>query len=245
MKLRKSLLLIAVMALLTALTVPLAQAGEKKGGPAGKKAGPGKKGTCKQASGKKGSKGAAQKRPGKKGKGQKKGGCKKNSGKKKGPGKVGASAPDCGNPGGSSQCYIDVTVNQGSPLTGAICDSFDNGSGVCIGSSTGTAGWRQSGFSPKYGIGTWFTWDHGSPRDVEMLVKASFTITESFIRGNVPSGGSATFNVTDAWSRYGDAHWKTVSTGGSPGTPGGPLYIDYEHRTLGSYVHMFGYLVRK
>ncbi len=224
MELRKSLLLMAVMALFAGFAVPAAQAGKgpKQSSP-GKQAGGGKKkANCK-----------------------KKGGCKKKSGKKKGSGKVGAAAPDCSNPGGSNQCYIDVVVRQGSPTTGAICDSFDNASGVCIGSSTGTAGWRQAGWFPKQGIGTWFTWEGGNPRDVEMLVKASFTITESFIRGNVPSGGSATYNVTDAWNRGTNAHWKTVSTGGSPGTPGGPLYIDYSHAVLGSDVHIFGYLVRK
>jgi hypothetical protein len=68
---------------------------------------------------------------------------------------------------------------------------------------------------------------------------------EAYIRGDVPSGGSATFNVTDAYNRGSDVHWKTASKSGTPGTPGGPLYIDYEHKFIGSYVHMYGYLVRK
>jgi hypothetical protein len=51
--------------------------------------------------------------------------------------------------------------------------------------------------------------------------------------------------VTDAWNRLSDVHWKTVSTGGNPGLSGGPLYIDYGHGALDTYVHMYGYLVRK
>jgi hypothetical protein len=31
---------------------------------------------------------------------------------------------------------------------------------------------------------------------------------------------------------------------GAPGSPGGPLYIDYEHKFVGSYVHMYGFLER-
>ena len=51
--------------------------------------------------------------------------------------------------------------------------------------------------------------------------------------------------MTDAWNRQSDVHWKTVSTGGKPGTPGGPLYINYDYKFVGTYVHMYGYLVQK
>jgi hypothetical protein len=160
-----------------------------------------------------------------------------------GPKKVG-EVPECGG-GRPDQCRIDVYVRQGSPTTGASCDSFDRSEGFCIGSSSGTSAFAQPGFFPRQGLSTDFTWKGGNPRDVDYTVNAQFTIVQAKIVGNVPSGGSATFNVTDAWSRASDVHYKTVSTGGNPGQPGGPLYIDYSHEFVGSYVHMFGYLVPK
>lgn len=189
--------------------------------PAGDKAGSGNQGACK-------------KHPKKKG-------CKKGDGPKTGVGDV----PDCDS-GAPQECHVDITVRQGAPTTGATCDSFDNGEGLCLGSSTGTTRWTEPGYSPKIGIGVSFTWKaHGAPRDVDYTANDSVTIVQAYIRGDVPSSGSATFNVTDAWNRQADVHWKTVSTGGAPGTRGGPLYIDYEHKFVGSYVHIFGYLVRK
>lgn len=242
MKLRKAFQLLAAMALVLGLSLPAAvQAAPQKGESPGKKKGAGKK----RGSGKCAAKGGGKTSAKPRGKG--KGNCKKGKGKGVG-GEPGANAADCSNPGGAGECFIDVWVRQGSPTTGAICSSFDNRDGECIGSSTGTRGWRQPGFVPKQGIGTWFSWSSpggGAARNVEMLVKASFTITESFIRGNVPSSGSSTFNVTDAWNRDTNAHWKSVSKGADPGLVGGPLYIDYSHEILGSYVHMFGYLVRQ
>lgn len=179
------------------------------------------------------------------------GGCaKKRSGKKKcqnknpGP-KVGTAASDC--PSGGTECHIDITVNQASPTTGGICDSFEDvGSGVCIGPTYGTPGWNSPSYFPQYGIQSWFSWESQGPqRNVEYLAKASYTIVEAVIHGNVPAPSSAVFNVTDAYNRSTGTHWQTVSTGGAPGTKGGPLYIDYNHRVLGSSVHIWGWMVRK
>lgn len=179
----------------------------------------------------------------------KNGGGKKNGGKKGGTGgKVGDAIPEC-DEGTPSTCRVDITVNQGPLTQGAVCDSFDNSSGLCVGGSTGTKAFSEPGYSPRYGIQTSFTWkSQGGPsRDVDYTANANFTIVDSFIRGNVPSSDSAVFNVTDAYSRLSGVHWKTVSTGARPGQVGGPLYIDYDHPRsgIGSSIHIFGYLVRK
>jgi hypothetical protein len=151
---------------------------------------------------------------------------------------------DCSS-GKADLCWIDVTVRQGSPLTGATCSSFSRDSGYCIGSSTGTSRWAQAGFFPKQGISTDFTWKGGTARDVDYTVNANALTVEARILGKVPSPGSATLDVTDAYSRASNVHFKTVSTGGKPGTLGGPLYIDFDYGTLNTTVHMFGYLLPK
>lgn len=177
-----------------------------------------------------------------------KNGGKKNGGKKGGNGKVGDAIPECDN-GTPSTCRVDITVHQGPLTQGAVCDSFDNSEGLCIGGSTGTKAFSEPGYSPRYGIQTSFTWKSqgGAAREVDYTANANFTIVDSFIRGNVPASNSAIFNVTDAYSRLSGVHWKTVSTGAGPGQIGGPLYIDYDHPRsgIGSSIHMFGYLVRK
>lgn len=176
---------------------------------------------------------------------KKKSGKKKCGGKKSGP-KVGDTAnDDC--PRGATECHIDIQLNQASPTTGGICDSFEDiSSGICVGPSHGTSGWNGPGYFPQYGIQNWFSWtSQGAQRTVEYEVKANFVIVECFIRGTVPSPNSAVFNVSDAYNRVTDTHWKTASTGAAPGSKGGPLYIDYDHRVLGSSVHIFGYMVRK
>jgi len=169
----------------------------------------------------------------------------KNSGKKEGPGKVGATAPpECAS--GRSECRVDVTLRQGAPTTGASCSSFSSGEGFCVGSSIGTATWSQPGYFPRQGIGSSFTWKGpGGARDVDYTVTANALITDAYIRGNVPGPGSATFNVTDAYNRESDIHWKTASSGGAPGTVGGPLYLNYSYDFVGSYAHIYGYLVPK
>jgi hypothetical protein len=221
MRLRTSLPLIAVVALLAGFMIPaIAQGGAANDNSPGKKKCQGKKGSGKAGPGKK-------KCSGKKGKG-------------KGPG---AAAAECAN---TDRCYIDVYVRQGSPTTGSICSSFDDREGFCVGSSSGSATWSQPGHYPKQGLETSFTWKGpGGPREVDYTVNADFTIVEAYIRGNVPASNSAVFNVTDAYSRVSGVHWKTVATGAAPGTVGGPLYIDYEHKTIGSYVHIFGHMVRR
>jgi hypothetical protein len=208
-------LLIAVLALLAAFALPAAAQAG-----ATKSSAPGKNGVGKNCS-------------------------KKRSGKKKcATPEVGAADSDC--PRGATECHIDVELKQASPTSGAYCSSFEDGDGSCLGSTLGTSGWSSPGYFPQYGIQSWFTWTSQGPvRNVEYLVKANQLIVEAFIRGNVPSPGSASFNVTDAYNRVTDAHWQTVSTGGAPGTKGGPLYIDYEHKVIGSYVHIWGWMVRK
>lgn len=218
MRLRTTLPLIAVIALLAGFTIPSIAQGGTVGNSPGKKKCPGKKGS------------------GKAGPGKKK--CGKN-----GKGKTGAAAAECAN---TDKCYIDVYVRQGSPTTGAICSSFDDREGFCVGSSTGSSTWSQPGYFPRQGLETSFTWKGpGGSRDVDYTVNADFTIVEAYIRGNVPASNSAIFNVTDAYSRVSGFHWKTLSTGAAPGTVGGPLYIDYSHSTIGSSVHIFGHMVRK
>jgi hypothetical protein len=169
---------------------------------------------------------------------------KKCHGTKKGPG-TSDPAPECGD--GTWECHLDIWVRQGSPTTGATCAPFTNREGFCVGSSTGTASWSQPGYFPRQGFETNFTWKGpGGPRDVDLTINSTFTIIDSYIRGDVPGPGSSTFNVTDAWSRASGIHWKSRSNGGGPpGLPGGPLYIDYGYKTLGSYVHIYGYLVPK
>jgi hypothetical protein len=155
-----------------------------------------------------------------------------------------ASAPDCG--GGQPECFVDITIHEGGPTTGAICSSFTASSGFCLGPTTGTAAFSNPGYFPRQGIETAFTWDSpgGSRRDCDYTSNATFTIVDSRILGSVPDPGSAVFAVSDAWSRGSGAHYKTLSNA-APGLPGGPLYIDYESKFVGSYVHIFGYLVRK
>jgi hypothetical protein len=155
------------------------------------------------------------------------------------------SAPSC-SAGTKEQCYINVWLHQGGVTTGAYCDSFEASSGSCLGYSEGTNPWEGAGYFPKYGIQTTFSWTaSGARRAVDYTVDASFTIVQARIVGNVPSPGSSTLNVSDAWVRESDVHYKTVSTGGDPGLPGGSLYIDYGHKVVDSYVHMYGYLVPK
>jgi hypothetical protein len=164
-----------------------------------------------------------------------------------GAGKMGSAIPECNN-SAPETCHVDITIAQGPATSGAFCDSFDRDDGLCVGSSRGTPAFSQPGYSPRYGIQSSFTWEsHGAPREVDYTSNATFTILDSFIRGDVPASNSAIFNVTDAWNRASGVHWKTVATGGGPGSPGGPLYIDYDHTSygFGSEIHIFGYLVRK
>lgn len=164
-----------------------------------------------------------------------------------GAGKKGSAIPECGN-SAPETCHLDITISQGAATAGAICDSFDRAEGLCVGSSHGTPAWSEPGYFPRQGIQSSFTWkSHGAPRDVDYTSKSSFTTVDSYVRGDVPASNSAILDVTDAWNRASGVHWKTVATGSRPGTPGGPLYIDYDHKSygIGSTIHIFGYLVRK
>lgn len=152
------------------------------------------------------------------------------------------SVPECSRDA-VPQCHIDITLGQASPTSGGICDSFESGSGYCVGDSTGNSTWSVPSYFPRQGLQSSFTWkSQGRLRLVEFEARASPTIVQASIKGRVPSPASAEFVVTDAFNR-GPAHWHS-GTSGKPGSVGGPLYIDYEHRVVGSYVHMYGYLER-
>jgi hypothetical protein len=157
--------------------------------------------------------------------------------------KLGEPVPECGRDA-VQVCHIDITVHQGPPTAGAVCSSFDNGSGFCVGPSHGNSSWTAPSYFPRQGLGASFTWkSQGSLRLVSYEANATFTILEAKIEGRVPSPGSARFDVTDAWNRGSAVHWHS-GTVGAPGSQGGPLYIDYEHKFVGSYVHMYGFLER-
>jgi hypothetical protein len=155
----------------------------------------------------------------------------------------GQPVPECGREA-VELCHIDITVHQGPPTAGAVCSSFDDGSGFCVGPSRGNSSWTAPSYFPRQGLGASFTWkSQGSVRMVNYEANATFTILEAKIEGRVPSPSSARLDVTDAWNRGSAVHWHT-GMAGAPGSRGGPLYIDYEHRVVGSYVHMYGFLER-
>jgi hypothetical protein len=155
----------------------------------------------------------------------------------------GQPAPECGREA-VQLCHIDITVHQGPPTAGAVCSSFDDGTGFCVGPSRGNSSWTAPSYFPRQGLGASFTWkSQGSVRMVNYEANATFTILEAKIEGRVPSPSSARLDVTDAWNRGSAVHWHT-GIAAAPGSPGGPLYIDYEHKVVGSYVHMYGFLER-
>jgi hypothetical protein len=155
-----------------------------------------------------------------------------------------ASAPDCG--GGQPECWVDITVHEGGPTSGASCGTISSSEGFCVGPTTGTSAFSNPGYFPRQGIGTEFSWKSpgGSRRDCDYTSNAAFTIVDSRILGTVPDPGSATFAVSDAWSRGSSVHYKTLSKA-APGQSGGPLYIDYDSAFVGTSVHIYGYLVKK
>jgi hypothetical protein len=154
--------------------------------------------------------------------------------------------PECGS-GTSERCHIDITMHEAGPTTGGFCDSFSNRAGVCVGPVHGTPAWSQPSYFPRQGIQSSFDWKSpyaDTRRDVDLTENANILIVEAYIRGMVPGPGSASFFVNDAYNRMSGVHWKTEGSAQStPGLPGGPLYIDYESRIVGSYIHIYGYLV--
>jgi hypothetical protein len=149
--------------------------------------------------------------------------------------------PNC--PAAGPQCRIDIALRQGRPLD--PCDSFTASDGACIGSSVGTAQWIEPSYEPKFGLQTMFTWKSSGPvRFVDYQAHAGFTILRARIVGRVPSPGSAEFVVTDASISNSSTTWQTGSSG-QPGSPGGPLYLDYDNKTAGARIHIYGVLDRK
>jgi hypothetical protein len=148
--------------------------------------------------------------------------------------------PNC--PAAAAQCRIDITVRQ-SVYPVSVCDSFESTDGACVGSSVGTPQWIEPNYSPKLGLQTLFAWkSSGLTRFVDLQVYSSPLILTARIIGRVPTPASAEFDVTDASNRHSSDHWHTGSAA-PPGSPGGPLYIDYEHK-FGSKIHIYGVLER-
>jgi hypothetical protein len=65
-----------------------------------------------------------------------------------GAGKKGSAIPECNN-SAPETCRVDITVAQGPVTSGAFCDSFDRGDGVCVGSSHGTPAFSEPGYTPR------------------------------------------------------------------------------------------------
>jgi hypothetical protein len=171
---------------------------------------------------------------------------KKGHGKKK-PGKGLGDDIDCS--AAAKECHVDITLREASVLSGGGgCGSFDNAEGFCVGPTHGTNGWDQTSYFPKQGIDSSFTWkSHGGPaRDVDYTADASALIVDAYVRGVAQASNSNVLNVTDAWNRNSNTHWRTVpNPTGKVGYPGGPMGIDYDHKTVGSSVHLWGFFVRK
>lgn len=153
---------------------------------------------------------------------------------------------DCGP--SAKECHVDIIIHEASQLSGGGgCGSFDNSEGFCVGPTTGTTAWSQPSFSPRQGISSSFTWKSrgGAARDVDYTADASALTIEAYVRGIAEASNSNVLNVSDAWNRDTNTHWKTVNLGAKVGYPGGPMGIDYDHKTVGSSVHLWGFFVRK
>lgn len=159
-------------------------------------------------------------------------------------GPLGAAAPDCG--GGAPECFIDITLHPGEQITGKHCPSITTTRGFCAGSSTGTAAYSHSGYSPFQGIESKFEWEAAgaSRRACDYRVSSQNGTLDALIIGSVPRPDSSTFNVSEAWSR-GSGRQYTTRTKNDPGLPGGPLYINYHSDYQRSYIHIYGYLLAK
>ena len=125
----------------------------------------------------------------------------------------GQPVPECGREA-VQLCHIDITVHQGPPTAGAVCGSFDDGTGFCVGPSRGNFVLDRTLVLSQAGSGASFTWkSQGSVRMVNYEANATFTILEAKIEGRVPSPSSARLDVTDAWNRGSAVHWHTGMVG--------------------------------
>ncbi len=170
---------------------------------------------------------------------------KKKHGKKKQDKGVGSDI-DCS--AGAKECHVDIIIHEASVMSGGGgCGSFDNAEGFCVGPTTGTTGWDEPAFFPKQGIDSSFTREShgGAARDVDYTAHASVLTLDAHIVGIAQASNSNVLNVTDAWNRLSNTHWKTVNLGARVGYPGGPMGIDYDHKLVGSSVHLWGFFVRK
>jgi hypothetical protein len=125
------------------------------------------------------------------------------------------------------------------------CPGFGNASGDCSGGSTG----GPSPWSPAWGF---FVWDPGSPnRTVEYHATpdSGSRTPQAELFGTVPGPGSAAYSINKAiaqGSSLPDVRWYTPDVAGAgPGSPGGPLYLNFDNGTVGADVYIHGYLYKK
>ena len=86
---------------------------------------------------------------------------------------------------------------------------------------------------------------------IETGAKAPSTNYEPTFAGWLPNRNSARYNVTEStlppWTEFPNAKWFTPENPmAAPGTPGGPIYFNWDAGALGTFsLYMGGYLYRK
>ena len=86
---------------------------------------------------------------------------------------------------------------------------------------------------------------------IETGAKAPSTNYGPTFAGWLPNRNSARYNVTEStlppWTEFPNAKWFTPENPmAAPGTPGGPIYFNWDAGALGTFsLYMGGYLYRK
>jgi hypothetical protein len=143
--------------------------------------------------------------------------------------------PDCGAER-APECVVVINLAAGAG-GGKECTTFTESSDFCLGQTDRA----NPGWSVSHGVGARFEWESGFPRPLKYTATNDGDRT-GFIAGTVSCGACADFKVSDACnyvSPHPALHYFTRNDpGAKPGTPGGPLYLNFDARSGVNRTHV-------
>jgi Ca2+-binding RTX toxin-like protein len=138
--------------------------------------------------------------------------------------------------------YCEIHLHVDIPFS-FYCPSFSTGFGLCAGKSSGNPAWSVYVQSLPATFAQFGWIDAGGHKETQYTAVQAVVPT-ALLQGWVPHAASPAFAVERAYTVLNPGFGFYTPLGAYPGTPGGPLWLNFVNGYVGADMYIDGYLAR-
>ncbi len=138
--------------------------------------------------------------------------------------------------------YCKISLHVDIPFS-FYCPSFSTSFGLCAGKSSGTPDWSVYVQSLPATFAQ-FGWIDGGGHKETQYTAVQAVVPTALLQGWVPHASSPAFAIDRAYTVLNPGFGFNTPLGAYPGTPGGPLWLNFVNGYVGADMYIDGYLAR-